>query len=292
MNTASVIIPAHNEQATIGDCLAAAAVASAGIDLDIVVVVNGCTDQTAERVRAFSDQTPELTIRVIETSVGSKANALELGRVATAEGCRIYLDADIVVSREAFSSVLETLEIEGIEGSAPSIDLEIPVGATWPLQQYASIWKQAPYFSSNLIGSGFYGLTADAQARIGSWPSLIADDLVALCHLEVSERKTAEGSFRHTLPNRLRDVAKVEVRREAGRLEFQAWADAEGRAVAEENPGGSWLKDLAKQPSFLPGLVLFVGVKVLAKVRAKRAFNRNDIAWGQDEHGREQRASS
>ncbi len=289
MMSASVIIPAHNEEATIEACLDAvlASELSSGAvtDLDIVVVANGCTDKTAVIVEGYA-----APVRLIDTPVGSKANALELGRAATQPGNRIYLDADIVVSPDAIDSVLKSLNSDGIEGSAPRIDLAQPQSASLPLRQYARIWEQAPYFGSGLIGSGFYGLTEEAQTRIGGWPSLIADDLVALCHLKPQERQTAAGWFRHTLPSRLRDVAKVEVRREAGRMEFAAWADAEGRSVAEESPGGNWLGELARSPKNWPGLGLFVAVKVVAKIRAKRAFDGGSIAWGQDQHGRSLRA--
>ncbi len=285
---ASIIVPAHNEQATIAACLDAVLASTFQVktpNLDIVVVANGCSDRTTEIVQGYGD-----SVRLIETSIGSKANALELGRKATRPGPRIYLDADIVVSADAIESVLARLGEEGIEGSAPAIDLARPPSTSLALREYARIWEQAPYFRADLIGAGFYGLTEQAQQRIGSWPALIADDLVALCHLLPEERRTASGWFRHTLPGRLRDVAKVEVRREAGRLEFAAWAEAEGRPLSEESPGGRWLIHLAKTPLNWPGLALFVGVKALAKVRARRAFSRNDIDWGQDQHGRKLRA--
>lgn len=283
---ASVIIPAHNEEASIEACLDAVLSNPDSQRFDVVVVANGCSDRTVELVRAYS-----APVRLIETDVGSKANALELGHAGTAAGPRIYLDADIVISGDALGAVLEVLAIDGVEGSAPRIDLAEPASATWLLRQYAAIWNQAPYFHADLIGSGFYGLTEQAQSRIGQWPALIADDLVALCHLAPNERKTAAGWFRHTLPSRLRDVAKVEVRREAGRLEFAAWAEAENKSVAEENPGGRWLVDLARQPQNWVGLGLFVAVKVLAKIRAKKAVANNSIAWGQDQHGRKLRAA-
>ena len=296
MTPASVIIPAHNEEATIEDCLDAvlASEFSSGeiTDLDIVVVANGCTDKTAPIVQGYADSADHRgSVRLIDSPVGSKAKALELGRVATQPGNRIYLDADIVVSPDAIESVLMALNSDGIEGSAPRIDLAQPQSASLPLRHYARIWEQAPYFGSGLIGSGFYGLTEEAQTRIGGWPSLIADDLVALCHLRPQERQTTAGWFRHTLPSRLRDVAKVEVRREAGRMEFAAWAQAEGRSVAEESPGGNWLGQLARSPMNWPGLGLFVAVKLVAKIQAKRAFDGGSIAWGQDQHGRSLRAS-
>ncbi len=267
----SVIVPAHNEAGVIGPTLAALE-ASTGVEADVVVVCNGCTDNTADLARAAG-------VRVIETPVGSKAGALELGRVDTAEGHRIYLDADIVVSPDALASVVDALDTPGIEGAAPQIRLELPVNASRPMAAYADVWRQAPYFSSGLIGSGFFGLTAEAQRRIGPWPSLIADDMVALCHLDPSERASVGGTFIHELPSTLRETVRAETRREAGRLEFALWAEKEGRSVADESVAASWLPQVARSPRAWPGLAAFLAVKTAAKVMARRQLADNSVKW-------------
>ena len=71
----SVVIPARDEERVIGRCLATLL---DGIDdrgqVDIVVVCNGCTDGTADVVRAV---TPWVT--VLELAEGSKPAALDAG---------------------------------------------------------------------------------------------------------------------------------------------------------------------------------------------------------------------
>ncbi len=279
MTSASVIIPAHNEAAIIGSTLDSV-LASTNIDaLDVVVVCNGCTDDTAQIAASHGPK-----VRVIETPVGSKAKALELGRQATPDQIRIYLDADITITPDVCESVIATLSQPGIHGSAPAIELAEPAVASRFLRWYAAIWRQAPYFHRELIGSGFYALSAEAQDRIGEWPTIIADDLVALCHLGVDERRTApRGSFTHTLPSSLREVLGAEVRREAGRIEFEQWAAEAGRSVAEEDPGGRWLTQFLTKPKHWLGLGLYVGVKVLAKQRAKRQLAAGPVAWSSPE---------
>ncbi len=245
---------------------------SVGVSPDVVVVCNGCTDDTADIARAAG-------VRVIETPVGSKAGALELGRTNTVDGHRIYLDADIVVSPDALAAVVAALETPGIEGAAPRIELRLPSQASKPMTAYAEVWRQAPYFSSGLIGSGFFGLTEAAQQRIGPWPSLIADDMVALCHLDPGERASVAGTFVHELPSTLRETAKAEVRREAGRVQFARWAEHNERSVAEESDASSWLPALARSPRLWPGLIAFVGIKVYAKLMARRQLADNSVEW-------------
>lgn len=274
---ASVIIPAHNEATAIDRCLDAVLADPRADELDIVVVANGCDDDTA--ARALRRGAP---IRVIDTPVGSKSGALELGRTHTAPGPRIYLDGDIEISPGALSATIELLERPGIHGSAPSIRLTPPPTATWWLRRYTDVWRRAPYFDRNLIGSGFFALSQEASERIGSWPSIIADDLVALCHLDEHERATARDHwFVHELPSRLRDVVTMEIRREAGRTEFEAWAADTGRDIAEEAPGGRWLIDVARDPRQWPGVAAFVGAKFVAKRKAGAALAAGRVGWNQ-----------
>ncbi len=274
---ASVIIPAHNEAASIDVCLDAVLADPRVGDLDVVVVANGCKDDTAARA-----QRRGAPVRVIDTPVGSKAGALELGRTHTNPGPRVYLDGDIEISPGAISAAVELLERPGIHGSAPSIRLTPPPGASWWLQRYTDVWRQAPYFERNLIGSGFFALSQEASDRIGPWPSIIADDLVALCHLDERERATARDHwFVHELPRRLRDVVTMEVRREAGREEFEQWAADAGRDIAEESPGGRWLLDVARDPRQWPGIAAFVGAKFMAKRKASAALRAGQVGWNQ-----------
>ena len=89
MAVASVVIPAHNEAATIGRNLRALREGT-GADLDVVVVCNGCTDRTADEARAADP-----SARVIEIPQPSKVEAVRVGNAATDVFPRIHLDADI-----------------------------------------------------------------------------------------------------------------------------------------------------------------------------------------------------
>ena len=87
----SIVIPAYNESVSIAKCLHSVFSQTLDEPMEVVVVCNGCTDNTAEIARAFR---PEVT--VIETTVGSKVVALNLGDEAVTSFPRIYLDGDMV----------------------------------------------------------------------------------------------------------------------------------------------------------------------------------------------------
>ena len=81
----SVVIAAHNEAAVIGTCLDALIAP----DIDITVVANGCSDNTA----AVAASRPG--VRVIDLPAPGKSAALNAGDAVAVGFPRAYLDADI-----------------------------------------------------------------------------------------------------------------------------------------------------------------------------------------------------
>ena len=94
----SVIIPAHNEAGYIGACLDALLASENVISqVEVVVVTNGCTDNTALVARAFEERAGHLgwVLKVIELEHGGKMGALNAGDQQAMFGTRMYLDADV-----------------------------------------------------------------------------------------------------------------------------------------------------------------------------------------------------
>src|ERR1700739_295220 len=85
----SIVIPARNESAVIARTLRAITTDALPDELDVIVVCNGCTDDTATIARGFGT-----AARVIETAVGNKTHALNLGDQSARSFPRIYVDAD------------------------------------------------------------------------------------------------------------------------------------------------------------------------------------------------------
>ena len=98
----SVVIPAHQAK-VIGRGLHRL-FDSLGPGIEVAVVCNGCTDDTADVVRRRGHR-----VTVIELAAASKERALRAAdRIATAFP-RVYVDADVLVSGTAIHAVLEHL---------------------------------------------------------------------------------------------------------------------------------------------------------------------------------------
>jgi glycosyltransferase involved in cell wall biosynthesis len=90
----SIVIAAHDEESVIGRTLDALLSGARPGELDVTVVANGCTDDTAGVARARPG------VRVLEVARPSKPAALNAGDGVAVGFPRIYLDADIPVTVE------------------------------------------------------------------------------------------------------------------------------------------------------------------------------------------------
>jgi len=107
----SIIIPAYNEEARLGAMLDAYLpyfVARYGEEVELIVVVNGSTDRTAELAQSYAARAPQARVIVEPTAVG-KGGALLLG-FAAARGERIgFVDADGATPPAAFQQLAEEI---------------------------------------------------------------------------------------------------------------------------------------------------------------------------------------
>src|SRR5919106_6228816 len=110
----SVVIPAHDEAAVIRRCLDAL---FSGLDpgeLDVVVVCNGCADDTATLARSSGH-----AVRVVELAASSKPAALRTGDAEARGFPRLYLDADVLLPGSSARRVLERLRYGAVAARPP-----------------------------------------------------------------------------------------------------------------------------------------------------------------------------
>lgn len=169
---ASIVVPAHNEEAVLGAFLDRLAPLIEENKAAVYVVCNGCTDATA---RVAGSRTG---VNVYELAETSKVAALRQGdRLAGQQFPRLYLDADIVVSAATVERVIEQLRRGPALAAAPTLRVECS-GRPWLVRGfYEFVMSSSPWVRDGMVGSGFYGLSEAGRARFGQWPDVINDDL-------------------------------------------------------------------------------------------------------------------
>ncbi len=176
----SVIIPAHDESAGIRRCLDALYAGFGPGELDVVVVCNGCTDDTAALARSSGHP-----IRVIELKAASKSAALRAGDKAAIAPRRIYLDADVVMQGPAARAVLRRLRA-GAVAARPPVRYDSSQSSA-PVRSYYRARSRVPALLGSLWGAGVYGLSETGRSRLGAFPDVAADDLWVDRHFAAGE---------------------------------------------------------------------------------------------------------
>ena len=278
----SVIIPAHNEEASIGHCLSALLKSARPGEFEIVVVCNGCSDGTANVARSFGNP-----VRVIELEVGSKILALNLGNKAARFYPRLYLDADLEISTDAARMLLAA-------AADPSCFAAIGVMETdagqapWLLRQYYAVWSRQSYLRNGKFG-GAYALSEAGCRHVGILPPVINDDEYVRRRIPADRlRVLSECSFRAQLPRTLRDLMAVRTRVHRGNRQLQQLERASGQDLTvsrEKNAMGGLASTAWRRPDRWAGLVAYVAVNIVAKLRARAP----GVRWGRDESSRRAR---
>ena len=277
----SVVIPAYNEGQTIERCLRTMLRGAEPGELEIVVVANGCKDDTADRARKFEDQ----GVTVVETPVGSKVGALNLGDDAAKSFPRFYIDADIDVNIEAIREVAELLERDELVVAAPRPVVDFH---SRPLlvRSFYTVWTSLPFFTEGLIGAGIYAFSEKGRARFDRFPDIIADDEFARLQAAPHERGNSQrGTFTITPPTSLWGVLKIFTRARAGLYQLHERFPELARNE-NTNPGRS-LQVIAASPRLWPHAPVYLGMMFAAKLRAHRKLRRNEAhKWDRDESAR------
>jgi glycosyltransferase involved in cell wall biosynthesis len=278
----SVIIPAHNEGRVINRCLEHITRGAKPGELDVVVVCNGCTDDTAEIARRFSD-----SIRVIETGVASKPGALNLGDDATDVFPRAYVDADVLISIDSIRRVAAVLESGEALAAAPRIDVSLQ-GTSWPVRAFYRVWTELPYFHTGMIGSGVYALSREGRSRFGSFPELFGEDSYVRLLFSPEERMSlASCSFTIFAPSQLSVLLRIKARSRLGGLQLEK--EFPDLARKDEKPYRSAMPRLLKKPSLWPALPVYFLIVLITRRRAAKRFREGEGnlgKWDRDDSSR------
>lgn len=163
----SVVIPAHDEAGTIEGLLLALAPLAG--DTEVLVLCNGCTDDTAARARLTAPWA-----NVIELDEASKPAALDAGDAVATGFPRAYIDADVQIGAAAVRALFAAVNDEVLAVSAtPVYDLS---RSTPIVRSHYAIWARMAANSQGIAGTCAMAVSAQGRARFLSWPRLIGDD--------------------------------------------------------------------------------------------------------------------
>ncbi len=274
---ASVVIPAHNEVRTLARNLTS--LHAGALDLEVVVVCNGCTDSTADVARSARP-----AVRVIEIAMPSKAEAVRVGNAAARGYPRIHLDADVELPGEALRALTAPLASGRVLATAPRRVLPRD-GCSQLVRWYYDVWEQLPQVRSGLFGRGVVALSEEGQARVSALPQMMSDDLAMSDAFDESERQIVDGAVVIVHPPKtVSDLLRRRVRVATGNKQ----ADIAGVRRTESATSLSVLARLAlEQPRLLPRIPVFLWVALTARVLARRAVRTGDFtSWQRDESSR------
>ncbi|SNT71527.1 glycosyltransferase [Paracoccus seriniphilus] len=222
----SVILPASNEEAWLGDCLRAL-FASTPVSggAEVIVVANGCRDRTAEVARDLADlaERSNWSLIVLERAEGGKIGALNAGDGMARGAVRAYLDADVVVSPELMGQL--TAALQSARGAAYGSGRAIIPRPRNPLTRaYARFWKNLPFAQSVAPGYGLFAVNAEGRARWGEFPDIISDDTFVRLQFAPQERIGVSASYSWPMIEGWGALVRVRRRQDAGVTQIrQRW---------------------------------------------------------------------
>ncbi|GAA4434536.1 glycosyltransferase [Phytohabitans houttuyneae] len=280
----SVVIAAHNEAAVIGRCLDALLASNPG--LDVTVVANGCTDDTAAVAAARPG------VRVVDRPEPGKAGALNAGDAVAQGFPRLYLDADIVLTPGGVHALAAAVAEPSGAGPAPlaavprrKLDLS---GRPLLVRAFFAVNSRLPAYDRALFGRGAIALSAQGRARFDTFPSVIADDLYLDSLFTYDEKREVESVVSTVAtPRRTRDLVRRLVRVRAGNAAMRAASAAgDGPSGVRSSARSSWLRDVVlPRPWLWPAGACYAAITVTAAVTAKRRGGA--VGWGHDESSRQ-----
>ncbi len=155
----SIIVPCFNEEATIGGLLEAILAQSTPAEQMEVVIADGLsTDRTRERIAAFSQQHPQLAVRVVDNHAHRIPHGLNLAIAAAQGSTLLRLDAHSSPHHDYVARSLQALD----EGKGWN------VGGVWEVRPGKDTWlaRAIAQAASHPFGVGDarYRYTSEAGA--------------------------------------------------------------------------------------------------------------------------------
>lgn len=275
----SIIIPAHNERSVVARTVRSMTARALPGELEIIVVCNGCKDDTAAVAREVLPDG-----NVIETPIGNKSHALNLGDRAATSFPRLYVDADVVLPIEAIRTLAKRLERGDVLAVAPTAKPDL-TGCSWLVRAVYDIRSRLPSARQGIGGSGVYGLSEAGHRRIAEFPPIVADDGYVRLNFEAKERETLPDVYSTVFPPRtIRDLIATKTRAHYGSFELARKFPELWKRQGKGN--NDTLLELFKYPWLWHKLLIYSFVTITARRRARKHLQDGNFSWQRDDSSR------
>jgi len=278
--SASILIPAHNEESVLARTLDALLGSNDSPEFEVLVVCNGCKDRSAQVARRYVPR-----LRVAELPVASKTAALNLGDQECGGYPRIYLDADVTLSEVSALALIGALE-SGAMAAEPKRVFEIQASSPF-VRAYYTVWNALHGAEPGDLGCGVLAMSREGRARFGEFPDVISDDGFARAHFAPGEIVVVEQAQVAVLaPRTIRALIAIKTRSRLGVLELQArfpklWKEKRASTLSVRR------KLLAMPLRYWPMLPLYTLIQLFVRRRARARFaDLSSYQWERDESSR------
>lgn len=275
-----VVIPAHDEEAVVRRGIRSV-VAGARRSVRVVVVANGCSDSTVERVLALCDP----RVEIIERAGPGKALAIRHGLEAYGgEAVVAVVDADVVLEGPVVDGLVDILPGQEPRIGAPGLRLDL-TGCTPLARRYHRTWLGEPHVRAGDIGArGVYAVNRPGLDRLREMPDIIADDGWARARFEPHERVVTAGDSVVRPPRTYRSLVRRRARVILGNWELRRVLPGHDRPAPSSVTARTWRVRLSD--AGILGTASWYLVELPARVLARRAGRTGRVAWGKDQSSR------
>ncbi|PXA65719.1 glycosyltransferase [Cryobacterium arcticum] len=273
----TIIVPAHDEEFALARLLTALLDGAGNEEFAIIVVCNGCTDNTVKIARSF-----EPRVAVVELAVASKPAALYTGGSLAQAFPIVFVDADVVIDAASVRRLAARLRDDAVLAAGPARHLDrhgVSAVAGW----YYDIWERLPQVSTGLFGRGVIALSELGYRRVAGLPHVISDDLAVSESFLPEERDIVPGASVTIWPaRRWRALLARRIRVTQGNRELAGTGLVS--PSASTRPRDLW-RIVRLTPSMALRMPVFLGTAALARL-VERFRSPARGVWLRDETSR------
>lgn len=269
---ATIIIPAHNEAAVIARTLHPLRALVHAETVKLVVVANGCSDDTAQIAVRLCPKAV-----VLETAIPGKTHALNLGLAhAQRDLPLICIDADLLVSPASILALALAIEA-GADAAIGRMEVDV-VGASAVVRAYQRAWAHNPYFAAGKFG-GVFALSPQAVNRLFPLPDVVGDDEFLRRSIPTEDvALVADCCFVAQSPRSLSSLFATRKRALRGARQLGAMGLSTPRSGALR----AMLMAYAKRPWALAEFFVFLAISVAVRLSLALEAKGRQTHWERD----------